>query len=124
MVLEFQWHRLLHQWFADTLPFINTKSYLYDDNDATSWKNKLQFPYFRFPGFQDIKANIVVFNWLGIPWNMYQNADRRYDKPIDKKTNYVKRCVGIPGDSLQIKDGIVYINGKELIYTRRTQNLQ
>ncbi len=43
----------------DTLPLINTKSYLYDDNDATSWKNKLQFPYFRFPGFQDIKNNDI-----------------------------------------------------------------
>jgi signal peptidase I len=52
---------------------------------------------------------------------MYLPADKRYDKPIDKKTNYVKRCVGIPGDSLQIKDGIVFINGKELILPDRAK---
>jgi signal peptidase I len=34
-------------------------------------------------------------------------------KPIDKKSNYVKRCVGIPGDELEIKDGYVFINGKQ-----------
>ena len=107
----------------DTIPILNTKSYLYDDQDATSWKNKLQFPYFRFPGFQDIKNNdIVVFNWpRDTLFNMYKDADRRYDKPIDKKTNYVKRCVGIAGDSLQIKDGIVFINGKELILPERAK---
>ena len=51
----------------------------------------------------------VVPEITGIP---SFKADKRYDKPIDKKTNYVKRCVGIPGDSLSIKEGIVYINGK------------
>ena len=43
---------------------------------------------------------------------MYKNTNIRYDKPIDKKTNYVKRCVGIAGDSLQIKNGNIFINGK------------
>jgi signal peptidase I len=52
---------------------------------------------------------------------MYLKADKRYDKPIDKKTNYVKRCLGIAGDSLQIKDGIVFINGKELIVPERAK---
>ena len=33
--------------------------------------------------------------------------------PIDKKSNYVKRCIAIAGDTLQIKDGIVYINGQK-----------
>jgi signal peptidase I len=107
----------------DTLPLIKTKSYLYSDNNPDSWKNKLQYPYFRFPGFQDIKNNdIVVFNWpRDTLFHMYKDADRRYSKPIDKKTNYVKRCVGIPGDSLQIKNGIVFINGKELILSERAK---
>jgi signal peptidase I len=52
---------------------------------------------------------------------MYLPADKRYDKPIDKKTNYVKRCVGIAGDSLQVKDGIVFINGKELVLPERAK---
>ena len=33
-------------------------------------------------------------------------------RPIDKKDNYVKRCVAIPGDTLLVKDGQVFINGK------------
>jgi signal peptidase I len=90
----------------DTIPFVNVKSY-------TSFP---QYPYFRLPGIQKIKNNdIVVFNYpADTLFNMYKAADKRYDKPIDKKTNYVKRCVGIAGDSLSIKNGVVFINGKEL----------
>ena len=86
----------------DTIPLVNVKSY-------TTFP---QLPYFRFPGYEKIKNNdIVVFNWpTDTLYNMYKVADKRYDKPIDKKTNYVKRCVGIAGDSLEIKDGNVYIN--------------
>ncbi|NVO58724.1 signal peptidase I, partial [Rhodobacteraceae bacterium B1Z28] len=38
---------------------------------------------------------------------------RNYYKPIDKKTNLVKRCVGVAGDTLEIREGFVYINGKK-----------
>ena len=71
----------------DTIPVIHTKSYLYDDNNPESWKNKLQLPYFRFPGFEKIKnSDIVVFNWpRDTLFHMYKPADRRYSKPIDKK---------------------------------------
>ncbi len=97
----------------DTMPLLNKKSYL-------SWP---QYPYMRLPGFQKIHNNdIVVFNWpADTLFNMYKPADKRYDKPVDKKTNYVKRCVGIPGDSLSIKNGIVFINGKELILPERAK---
>jgi signal peptidase I len=107
----------------DTLPFIKTKSYLYDDTNPESWKNKLQLPFFRFPGFEKIEnSDIVVFNWpRDTLFHMYKPADRRYSKPTDKKTNYVKRCVGIPGDSLQIKNGVVFINGKELLLPERAK---
>jgi len=89
----------------DTLPVVNTPSYL----------KKPQIPYLRIPGFQKIKRNdIVVFNWpADTLFNMYIQADKKYEKPIDKKTNYVKRCVGIAGDSLEIRDGYVFINGKQ-----------
>lgn len=74
-----------------------------------------QLPKFRFPAFQSIKRNdIVVFNWpvdTLVDINN-ENGGIRY-KPVDKKTNYVKRCVGLPGDTLSIKDGYVYINGKK-----------
>ena len=97
----------------DTIPFLNVKSY-------STWP---QLPYFRLPGYEKIKNNdIVVFNWpTDTLFNMYKVADKRYEKPIDKKTNYVKRCVGIAGDSLQIKNGDVYINGKKLLLPQRAK---
>ena len=113
----------------DTIPLLNKKSYLFDDDitkKETSLKNKLQLPYLRIPGFEKIKRNeIVVFNQPAdtlLDMNDFQ-PDRNYYKPIDKKTNLVKRCVGIAGDSLEIRDGYVFINGKqtELPYRAKPQ---
>ena len=97
----------------DTLPVIKTKSYLSEPS----------LPYFRFPALQSIERNdIVVFNWpADTLFHMYKAADKRYDKPIDKKTNYVKRCTAIPGDKIEIKDGIIFINGKESILPERAK---
>ena len=33
-------------------------------------------------------------------------------RPVDRRENYVKRCVGLPGQTLQIKEKIVYLDGK------------
>jgi len=103
----------------DTIPVLKTKSYLYDDNFEernTSWQNKLQLPYLRLPAFETIERNdIVVFNQPAdtlLDMNRF-NPDRNYYKPIDKKTNLVKRCVGVAGDTLEIKNGYVYINGEK-----------
>ena len=97
----------------DTIPLLHKKSYL-------KWP---QLPYFRLPGLQDIKRNdIVVFNWpVDTVYKFFDTSKRKADKPIDKKSNYVKRCQGIPGDTLQIKDGIVYINSKQLILPERAK---
>ncbi|EAZ95729.1 signal peptidase I [Flavobacteria bacterium BAL38] len=97
----------------DTLPVIKVKSYL----------EKPSLPYFRFPALQKIERNdIVVFNWpADTLYHMYKAADKRYDKPIDKKTNYVKRCTAIPGDKIEIKDGIIFIIGKESILPERAK---
>ncbi len=88
----------------DTLPLIKVKSYL----------NKPQLPYMRIPGFQKIKRNdIVVFSWpVDTVEYFFQKTNRKIRKPVDKKSNYVKRCVAVPGDSLKIIDGDIYINGK------------
>ncbi|WP_396603255.1 signal peptidase I [Algibacter sp. R77976] len=103
----------------DTIPGLNKKSYLFDDHfekRKTAWKNKLQLPYLRFPGFEKIDRNeIVVFNQPAdtlLDMNDF-TPKRNYYKPIDKKTNLVKRCVGVAGDSLEVRDGYVYINGKK-----------
>jgi signal peptidase I len=100
----------------DSLPFTGTASYL----------KKPQLPYTRLPGLQKIKNNdIVCFNWpadsLATMWG--DNSGKFTYKPVDKKTNYVKRSVGIAGDSLEMKDGYFYINGKknELPYRAKLQ---
>jgi signal peptidase I len=44
-------------------------------------------------------------------------------RPVDKRENYIKRCVGIPGDWLEIKDAVLYVNGKKAFIPEH-QNLQ
>ena len=76
----------------DTLPIFKIKSYL----------NYPQLPYMRLPGFQKVKRNeIVVFNWPADTVRKFFVKEKGVRKPIDKKSNYVKRCLGIPGDSLR-----------------------
>src|SRR6185503_18460730 len=76
-----------------TMPLIGGKAYL-------EW---IKLKYHRLPGFGKIKNNdVVVFNWPA------ENAGR----PVDKKENYIKRCIGIPGDTLQVIDANVYVNSK------------
>ena len=90
----------------DTIPVAKVKSY----------SKFPQIPEMRFPGFEKPAHNdIMVFNWPvdTIPYFRYQGTER-FDKPLDKKSNYVKRTVGLPGDNLEIKDGVVYINNKVL----------
>jgi signal peptidase I len=102
----------------DSIPFLGVKSYLFNDDvtqKETSLLNKFQLPYFRFPAIEKVKRNdIVVFNQPADTLRDMDNfnPDRTYYKPIDKKTNLVKRCVAIAGDSLEIRDGNIYINGK------------
>lgn len=90
----------------DTLPIIKTRSYL----------KKPQLPFLRLPGFQKIKRNdIVVFNWPADTVRQFFVREKGVRKPIDKKSNYVKRCVGISGDTLEIKNGVIYINNLQNI---------
>ncbi len=96
----------------DTIPFPKIKSYV----------SRFELPYLRFPAFQKIKHNdIVVFNWPVDTMLDMRHTDKYYYKPIDKKTNYVKRCVGLPGDSLEVRNGFVYINGKQNVLPDRAK---
>ena len=52
-----------------------------------------------------------------VVWNEYKVIAR----PVDKRENYVKRCIGTPGDKLQIIDRQVYINGKPVANPDRIQ---
>lgn len=81
------------------VPLTHQKIWLTDIPSYLDW---IQLPTVRIPGITKIKNNdVVVFNWP---------ADDEY--PTDLKTNYIKRCVAIGGDTLQIKDTQVFINGK------------
>ena len=65
-----------------------------------SYLDWIQLPTFRLPGFSEIERNdVVVFN--------YPNE---LDKPLDLKTYYVKRCVGLPNDTIEIDNGEVKTN--------------
>ena len=111
-----------------TLPFSKTaKSYL-------EW---IKFPYYRFPGFSAVERNdAVVFNYpdgdtvsLKFQSNIsYYRLIKEYGRervlsdkrnfgeisarPVDKRENYIKRCIAISGDTLEIIDQKVFINGK------------
>jgi len=96
----------------DTLPGLGIRSYL----------NKPQLPYFRLPGFTKVDRNdIVVFSWPADTVRAFFKKEKGVVKPIDKKSNYVKRCVGLPGDSLEVRDGYVFINGKQLVLSDRAK---
>jgi signal peptidase I len=71
----------------------------------------IKLPYYRLPGFSEIKNNdVVVFN--------YPMEDFR---PADKRENYIKRCVAIPGDTLKIVDRTIFINGNPIPFPERSQ---
>jgi len=111
----------------NTLPLLNCKSYI-------EWPN---WGYKRLKGLGAVKRNdIVVFNFpagdtIALKeqnpdfYNLVARDGRaavlsntaRYGeimyRPVDKRENYVKRCVGMPDDSLVIIDNQVYINGEK-----------
>lgn len=98
----------------DTIPIAKTRSYL----------KKPQLPYSRIPGFQKIKRNdIVVFSWPADTVRQFFKKEAAVIKPTDKKSNYVKRCVAVAGDTLTIEDGIIHINGKKSIMPDRAKPL-
>ena len=66
----------------------------------------IKLPYFRLPGISEVKkGDVVVFN-------KPEEADAKYDRPVDQRTALIKRCQATPGDELTIVNGQVYINGK------------
>ncbi|HXC07105.1 MAG TPA: signal peptidase I [Bacteroidia bacterium] len=72
-----------------------------------SYLDWISLPYFRLPGFSSIQLNdIVVFNSPSEP-------DEK-NIPADERTYYIKRCVARAGDTFEIKDAGVWINGQLL----------
>ncbi|RVU01347.1 signal peptidase I [Mucilaginibacter limnophilus] len=73
--------------------------------DIKTYSSLIKLPYFRLPGLGDVeKGDIVVFNYPG----------GTPKDPVDMRVHYIKRCVAIPGDVMQIVDTKVIVNGKVL----------
>jgi len=65
----------------------------------------IRIPHFRVPGFRSVKrGDVIVFDWPG--------SRDQVQKPI--QTWYLKRCIGLPGDVVQIRKRVVLVNGKEV----------
>ena len=107
----------------NSMPVTGGKSY----TDAVQWD------YRRWWGFGNVERyDVVVFNFPNGDTFMKENTNEDYyakvremgrsavhsvytidTHPVDKKDNYIKRCMGIPGDKLEIRDGIVHVNDQE-----------
>ena len=114
-----------------TMPFSQTKK---------SFSEAIKWPYHRLKGLKSIQRNdVVVFNFPAGDTVMLENQNATYydmlrsfeqsfgkvegrkrlnekytviSRPVDKRENYIKRCVGIPGDSLEVLNGQVWVNGE------------
>lgn len=80
-----------------------------------SYSSLIQLPMFRLPGFSQVRnGDVVVFNFpppkAGEP-----------DHPTDLRTHLIKRCVGIPGDVLEVRQERVYVNGRAIPAPLRAQ---
>jgi signal peptidase I len=117
---------------------------------TTSIKSYLEWPklsYYRFPGLRTIKNNdVVVFNYpdgdtlsvtlqsnvsyhslvrdygRDVVWNNPNKFGDIIARPVDKRENFIKRCVGIPGDTLQIVEGEILINGDVIPFDGAVQH--
>jgi signal peptidase I len=62
----------------------------------------IRLPYWKLPGFKDPeRGDIIVFDFPG-------DKDELESKEV---VNYIKRCVGLPGDTIQVIDKKLYVNG-------------
>jgi signal peptidase I len=119
-----------------SFPFVHNTMPL--SKTRKSYVEWIKLPYYRFPGFQTVKNNdVVVFNYpngdtvaLKVQNPDYYTLIRQFGRervwtdkynfgdvvyrPVDKRENYIKRCIAIPGDTLEMKQQVIYINGKVL----------
>jgi signal peptidase I len=83
------------------LPYVHNEIF-----GKPSYIESLQLPYKRIPGLSSVKrGDVVVFNYPGDYVNKI---------PVDKRMNYVKRCVAEAGDTIKIVDSQIFINSQAL----------
>jgi signal peptidase I len=107
-----------------------------------SYLEWIELKYYRFPGFRKIKnGDAVVFNYpegdtttVELQSNesyyqMIRETSRKdvwenytvISRPVDKRENFIKRCIAISGDKLQIIAQKVYINDKEFPFPENSE---
>lgn len=111
-----------------TIPFTHNQIF-----GKESYSTLIQNDYRRLKGFRNVRrGDCVVFGFPNgdtvlrkAPVEDYHALVRILGKdkvaslgeyvvrPVDKKDHYVKRCVALPGDTLEVKDGMVWINGRK-----------
>ncbi|ARA94958.1 MAG: signal peptidase I [Bacteroidetes bacterium] len=63
----------------------------------------VRFPYTRIPGFSEVqRGDAMVFNYPP------------EDKMVDRKTHYIKRVIGMPGETIEVRDKLVHVDGTPL----------
>jgi signal peptidase I len=82
-----------------------------------SFSTLLQLPMYRLPGFSEVKRNdVVVFNYPGDPDEPVErpeDGNGGYKHfPVDLRTNFIKRCIAVAGDVVEVKNAMAYVNGK------------
>lgn len=89
------------------IPFLHSKipgTGLKSHNQINSYIDAIRIPYIRFPGWETIKRyDIVTFNY---PTDSSHSS-------IDRKDPYIKRCLGLPGDTILFRNGRAFVNNKE-----------
>ena len=90
----------------------------YPDGDTvcTAWQSNMSYhDLVRDMG----RENVLNAKRLPVGNQMVENHIRV--RPVDKRENFIKRCVGLPGDDIQIIDHKVYVNGKEMPFPTESQ---
>ena len=85
-----------------SLPFVD--KYIPFTKGVHSYSDIIRFPYLRIPGYGEVRRNdLLVFHYP---------LDNLF--PVDHRTYFVKRCIGLPGENLQVVNDVVSVDGKPL----------
>ncbi|MCQ2312730.1 MAG: signal peptidase I [Paludibacteraceae bacterium] len=107
-------------WLGGGKSYIETPQWEYKRLKGWTTPQKGDIVVFNFPTGDTVCLKMQNPDYYTLCYNYGKEmVEKRKDifgeivyRPVDRRENYVKRCVGTPGDSLQIIDNVVYINGQ------------